>query len=268
MRRTWTAMALAIGVLLLGVGVTRSQDEQRAYLGVFLSDLSEGVRTALGLGEDEGVLIDQVAEGGPAAEAGLRAGDVIVEFGGERITGSGGLHRRLDRQKPGQQVPITVLRKGQRQTIQVTLGGRARSIATAPEALTWGELGLPSPPEPPSPPSPPGAPAAPTPLPRSLRGLLRWDSSGSFGIRTQDLTGQLAEYFQVSRGVLVTWVSPGGAGAKAGLKAGDVIVSVAGQPIQGEGDLQTVLSDLEEGGDTPLTVSRRGNEMKLTIKTD
>jgi serine protease Do len=275
---------VAIGALILGSApvapsVVGAPQEERAYLGVYLSDLSEPVRTALGLGEDEGVLVEQVADDGPAAKAGLKEGDVIVAFDGDPITGSGGLHRRLDRARPDQEVPIVALRKGQRQTLNVKLGSRPRSAWRLLDGSTLPSLdGIPLFATPPAPPRAPRAPGAPTPpgtpappalaSPRSLGQLMRWDSGVTLGVRVQDLTGQLADYFQVSRGALVTWVSAGSAAAAAGIKAGDVIVALAGQPVQGEEDLRTILADLDAGKETNVTLSRRGSETKVTVKLE
>jgi len=283
MKRIVALGALFLALALAASSVVSAPQEERAYLGVYLSDLSEPVRTALGLGEDEGVMIDQVAEGGPAAKAGLKEGDVIVEFDGEPITGAGGLHRRLDRARPEQEVPVIALRKGQRQSLNVKLGSRPRSAwrmldgASLPDIEGIAPL-FPTPPGAPAPPTPPRAPGAPLPpgtpappglyAPRSLGQLVRWDSGATLGVRVQDLTGQLADYFQVARGALVTWVSPGSAAATAGIKAGDVIVAIAGQPVQGEEDLRTIVSDLGAGKEAGVTVSRRGTETKLNVKIE
>jgi len=280
MKRIVAIGALFLAAALVATSVESAPQEERAYLGVYLSDLSEPVRTALGLGEDEGVMIDQVADEGPAAKAGLKAGDVIVEFDGQPITGPSGLHRRLDRARPEQEVPVVALRKGQRQTLHVKLGSRPRSAWRMLDGAGWADLeGIPplftTPPAPPAPPRAPGAPSPPdTPAPamlytpRSLGQLVRWDSGAVLGVRVQDLTGQLADYFQVARGALVTWVSPGSAAATAGIKAGDVLVAIAGQPVQGEEDLRTIVSDLDPGKETSVTVSRRGAETKLTVKLE
>jgi serine protease Do len=271
--------ALVASMSLLAAGAAGAPQDERAYLGVYLSDMSDSVRTALGLGEDEGVMIEQVAQDGPAAKAGLKGGDVIVSFDGNPVTGSGGLSRRLDRARPDQEVPIVALRKGHRETINVKLGGRPRNAWRMLDGSSLPELDgrpfLVTPPAPPRAPRAPGAPEAPeapTPspfyAPRSLGQLMRWNSGVTLGVRVQDLTGQLADYFQVSRGALVTWVSAGSAAAAAGIKAGDVIVGLAGQPVQGEEDLRTILADLEAGKETSVTLSRRGAESKVTVKLE
>jgi len=279
MKRMIALGALVVAGVLPASSTAAAPQDERAYLGVYLSDLSDPVRTALGLGEDEGVMIEQVADGGPAAKGGLKAGDVIVSFDGEPITGSGGLHRRLDRARPEQVVPIVALRKGQRQTINVTLGGRPRNAWRMLDGADWSDLdGTPFLTAPPAPPRAPRAPGAPEPpgtpappaivSPRSLGQLMRWNSGPTLGVRVQDLTGQLADYFQVSRGALVTWVSAGSAAAASGIKAGDVIVGLAGQPVQGEQDLVNILADLEAGKETSVTLSRRGAETKLTVRLE
>ena len=85
------------------------------------------------------------------------------------------------------------------------------------------------------------------------------------GLRTEELTGQLAEYFQVQRGVLVTWVTRDSRARKAGLKAGDVIVGVEDQPIQGKVDLEQTLSEYSRSSELVLQVMRRGEKKTLTV---
>ncbi|WP_230859454.1 S1C family serine protease [Actinoplanes aureus] len=92
------------------------------YLGVSVASLTASVARSLGMTVSTGALIRQVEQGGPAATAGARIGDVIVGFAGRPITGAGDLNAALRAVNPGQAASVTVNRAGVSQTIQVTLG--------------------------------------------------------------------------------------------------------------------------------------------------
>lgn len=218
-----------------------------SYLGVYLEDLSSAVRAALGLEEETGVLLQQVTKDGPADRAGLQAGDVLLLLGGNKVHSSSRLSRVLDRFDPDDQVTAVVWRRGEEKKFQVTLGKRkGYSVSLGRGALA----------------PVPNVEVAPPSF--SFSTLFAAGSQG-LGLRTEELTGQLAEYFQVQRGVLVTWVTRGSRAGKAGLKAGDVILGVEGQPIQGKADLEQTLSETNRSRELVLQVMRRGEKKTLTL---
>ena len=253
----------AAGVLALAwlvSGAAAAEERDRAYLGVYLTGLSDGTRAALGLEEGEGILIERVADGQAADDAGLKAGDVLLELGGHTVDSSSSLARALERAGAGSQVEIMILRAGKRQTVAATLGRRSRRGWTvwAPEADDLPTLTVPAPPEPP-------VTYAPLATARALWGY--GDPDRRLGIRTTELTGQLAEYFEVARGLLVTWVVPDSPAGRAGVRAGDVIVSLGGQPVARQEDLSFVLSaPADDDGKLPLEVVRRGRKESLSLE--
>jgi S1-C subfamily serine protease len=102
----------------------------RGYLGIGVASLNEALRGALGLQQGNGVVITAVQPGSPAATAGLRQGDVIVRIGETTIEDRADLEYALSTQyKPGDTVPVTIVRDGRQQTVQVQLGDRP----TAPQ---------------------------------------------------------------------------------------------------------------------------------------
>ncbi len=219
-----------------------------SYLGVYLEDLSAGMRRALGLAEETGVLLERLTENGPAAKAGLVVGDVLLELGGKKIDSTSRLSRVLDRFDPGEKVEAIVWRQNKRKTFQITLKKRNGY------AFAWGSNRT------------DGALAP-------LVAALRPSSYSSFfnpggevlGLRTEELTGQLATFFEVPHGVLVVWVRRDTRAARAGLKAGDVITSVEGQNIQNRDDLETTLQELRRSRAIEVIVVRKGKKKTHTI---
>ncbi len=94
----------------------------RGYLGVQIQPLSKDLADALGLPADKGALVDRAQDGTPAADAGLKAGDVITAVNGEAIANARELSRRIAAFKPGTTVQLSYLRQGKEQTATVRLG--------------------------------------------------------------------------------------------------------------------------------------------------
>jgi len=113
----------------VAVGVRRGEQElvltfQRAktgYLGLFLGSLDEDRRQAHGLHDDEGILLRDVVENGPSAQAGLKAGDIVVALSG-RSVGRASLGRRLMQIGAGETIDVTLIRDGERLTLPLKLG--------------------------------------------------------------------------------------------------------------------------------------------------
>ncbi|MDT8342747.1 MAG: PDZ domain-containing protein, partial [Longimicrobiales bacterium] len=94
----------------------------RGWLGVMIQEITEELSQQFGLGEPRGALVSEVVGDGPAQKAGLKRGDVIVEFDDEVIEKMDELPREVAQHRPGAVVDVVVLRNGKRMTLEVTLG--------------------------------------------------------------------------------------------------------------------------------------------------
>jgi serine protease Do len=219
-------------------------DGRGSQIGVMVSDLDQK--------EPSGVRVDDVDREGPAERAGLKDGDVVVEFDGERVRSARQFTRLVQETPSGRGVKVTVLRGGARETLDIT-----PESAPAAWSMAFAEPGLRA------------------ELDRSLRGLgdlpqlaepmfnFRYDGAGPamgrgrLGVQVEPLSDQLAGFFGVTGGgVLVSSVTEDSPAEKAGLKAGDVITSVNGTPVRDAGDLVDQLRGAGSGGEVSLGVVR------------
>jgi serine protease Do len=241
-------------------------DGRGSQLGVMVSDVD--AKTAAG------VKVDDVNEGSPAEKAGIRAGDVVVDYDGERVRSARQFTRLVQETPEGRTVAIGLLRDGKKQTVNAT-----------PEnsRMTW-NFG-------------PEVDRAMREVERGMRGF-RFDgpapnfdfhfedrggreprrfeyrrpnelvpfasrSRGRLGVSVQSLTPDLEDYFGAKDGgALVSSVTKESAAAKAGIKAGDVIVSIQGRSVRDSDELIRELDDLD--GDVTIVVVR--DQKELTLK--
>ena len=231
----------------------------RAQLGVTLRDLDEALAKEHRLTATEGALVDGVEPGSAAEKAGMKPGDVIVAFDGERVRSVRQLQRLVTDTPPDRAVRITVVRDGRKTDVTATLakasggamwpggdemrlgeweGDLANRLRDLPRTFRYewhddqapGDI-VPRTPRPPSTPEPRMSPFDRLPgLPRfPFNG---WTSGGErLGVVVQELTPQLGEYFGSKEGVLVASVTEGSPAARAGIKAGDVITAVNGKTV-------------------------------------
>jgi len=241
-------------------------------LGIAVRDAEESDASRNKLpASNAGVVVDDVTEGSPAEKGGLKKGDVIVEFDGERIRGSQQFRRIVQETPSGRKVQAIVMRDGQR----VTLTVEPRSSGSA---QWFGDFEnfrdsarafiVPTPPAPPAPAVPPTPPTPPVP-PRffDFDGLLGWSNS-RLGITVDDLSSQLADYFGAKDGVLVKSVTADSAAAKAGLKAGDVITSLNGDAVTSPSDLRRRLGRLTDSEELSIGIVRDRKPMTLKGKLE
>jgi S1-C subfamily serine protease len=239
-------------------------DGRGSQLGVMVSDLDIKATTG-------GVQIDEVNADSPAEKAGIKAGDVVVEYDGERVRSARQFTRLVQETPEGRSVAIALLRDGKRQTVNATPDSGRMTWNFGPEidrAFREAERGM-----------------------REFRfdgpgfnyrfdnpdnreprrfeyrvpdGALQYysGSRGRLGVTVQPLTRDLEEYFGAKNGgALVSSVTPESAASKAGVKAGDVIVSVNGRSVADAGDLARELADIN--GDVTIVVLRDKKEMTL-----
>jgi serine protease Do len=241
-------------------------------IGVTVRDVDDA--GAKEKGAASGVVVEEVAADSPAEKAGLRKGDAILEFDGERVRSVRQLTRLVHETPSGRTVQAAVLRDGQRTVVSITPSESERfSFERFDDIGDWARgfayQVAPRPPAAPAPPSRVTPPSPPSPPPPPAWGFndfgdLLGRTSGRLGIGVGTLSPQLAEYFGAKRGVLVTSVTDGSAAAKAGVKAGDVITSINGSEIDEPSDLRRRAQDLRDGDQFTIEVMR--DRKTLTLK--
>jgi serine protease Do len=261
----WIGLATGVFALLAGGVPSRAAERSvevvhmgGAHLGVSLLDVSKQDLARLKLSEERGALVKSVQSDTPAEKAGLKEGDVILRYQGEVVQSAAHLARLVRETPPGRTVSMEVSRGGALQKLSPTLdegkGGRIR----------LGDLDIPT-----IPPIPPDAfhfEGGPDGMGRAL--LFRHHGPGArrLGIECQEISGQLARFFRLGadRGLLVTSVEEDGPAAKAGLKAGDVILKVGGKDVQDAEDLRHEVRGAP-GGEVAITVQRDGKPLELMV---
>ncbi|HEX8706804.1 MAG TPA: PDZ domain-containing protein [Pyrinomonadaceae bacterium] len=222
------------------------------YLGILPEDINDANMGRYSLSEPRGVGISRVTQGSPAERAGLKTGDVILQYDGEPVTSVRKLFRLIGESAPEHTARLTIRRGGSEQQVSVKLGVRENAARTLEGLMPRQRELFNQPPRPYV--LPPSAP------------LLNLRSSRRIGVTTTDLTAQLADYFGVAgrQGLLITSVREDSPAAKAGLRAGDIVTEVDGQKVGGAGDFVRALNRQEQG-DVTLTVIRDKSQRTLRV---
>jgi len=238
------------------------------YLGVQSEDVTKENFSKFGLRDVRGVAVEKVLENSPAAKAGLQANDVIVRFNGEEVTSVRKLTRMVGEVAPDHQVRLTVLRGGSEREITATLGKRPMptfsegtfTTAIPPMArMPMGEM-------PQIMPFPNGGTIV---VPPGANGggenFFYFGNTRQIGVGLTSLNKQLGDYFGIAdgKGLLINNVVENSPAAKAGLKAGDVIIEADGKAVGNMSDLSRAINDKKEG-DVTLTIIR--NKSRQTVR--
>jgi S1-C subfamily serine protease len=241
-------------------------DGRGAQLGVMVSDLDVKAATT-------GVKIDEVNEDSPAEKAGIKAGDIVVDYDGERVRSARQFTRLVQETPDGRTVAIGVMRDGKKQTVNATPeAGRMtwnfgpevdRAFRDAERGLREFHFEVPKDFHLDDRDRTPGEPRRfEYRLPEEFHGFAFPSTRGRLGVSVQSITPELAEYFGAkSGGALVSSVTKDSPAAKAGIKAGDVIVSVNGRTVSDAEDLISKIEDID--GEATIVVVRDKKEMTL-----
>jgi C-terminal processing protease CtpA/Prc len=255
--RTRIALGLAMLLPLLPVGTSCASPQSRqeksitvtttsprqGWLGVQIQDLTSQKAKELKIKTEEGALVTDVTPDSPAEKAGIKKNDVVVEFNGRTIYDSEDLTKAVRRAKSGTTAAVVVDRSDGKKTLQVTLGKlKHRGWAFSS--------------------------AGPTPFVSPRMHLFR--NTVTSGMHLTDLNQQLGEYFGApgGKGVLVEEVEEESEAAKAGFKAGDVLLRIADEKIEDLGDVSDALEDLKEGEKANVEILRKGSRQTLTLTID
>jgi serine protease Do len=230
------------------------EDGENGWLGISISEVTAEKAKELKLPAERGVLVGDVEAESAAAKAGLKNGDVITEFNGQRVEGTVQFRRMVRETLAGRTVPVTVWREGRSLTLQVEMGSRQAQMRSRFGNRIFVEPDIRVSPE--------------------IRVAPRIQIFGSrtptLGINGEDLEGELGKYFNApdGEGVLVKQVFEGTPAEKAGLKAGDVITHIEGERIKSVSDLRATLREKREAKSVKVDLLRRGSAMSLNVEIE
>ncbi|WP_168014187.1 DegQ family serine endoprotease [Halomonas salinarum] len=202
----------------------------RGWLGVVIQPVSQDLAESFGLEGPAGALIADLDPEGPAARDGLEAGDVILGVNGQDVDRSSTLPRLIGRVSPGEEVELDVMRDGRQREITVTVGDW-------PDAEGGKQVSS-----------------------------MTDDSQARLGLTVSSLDEQVLERLGIDGGVAVDSVEPGGVAQEAGIRSGDVLVSVDHQAISSPKQLMSVIESLGTDRAVPVRLYREGRSLYVAMR--
>ncbi|MGH6649333.1 DegQ family serine endoprotease [Aquabacterium sp.] len=206
----------------------------RGRIGVQIEPVSKEVAESLGLGKAQGAVVRMVEPGGPAAKSGLEAGDIITKFNGVPVETAGDLPRLVGGTKPGTKSILQVFRRGAYKELNVTVV--ELDLEKAAKAAEGGGDKVPNEP--------------------------KATAVASLGLGLSDLTAAQKAELKVNGGVLVEEVD--GPAARAGLRPGDLILSLGNSQVANVRQFEAALAKSEKGRPVNVLV-RRGDAAQYVL---
>lgn len=202
----------------------------RGWLGVLIQEVNKDLADSFGLDRPYGALVAQVVEDSPAEEAGLRPGDIIIEYEGEEIDYSAELPHLVGRTKIGEKAKLTVVRDGDEEKIRVTIG----ELPVDENASV-----LPSKPE--------------------------VQKSNRIGVKVRELEKDTLKDLNLDGGVHVIQVEEGAA-REAGIRQGDIITRLNNEKFANVKEFQKIVKGLPSDRAVPALIVRQGNPSFIVIR--
>ncbi|HJN53047.1 MAG: PDZ domain-containing protein [Pseudomonadales bacterium] len=231
MKNRLLRVILVISLVVFGPAAVA--ENSGGFLGVVLQALNEDLKEAYGF-DGTGILILDVLDGSPAAGAGLVVGDIITGIDSEPVVSVEKLVEALRNRSPGEPTDLDLFHDGTNVSVAVVLGEHAAPHGVGSRINKW-------------------------------MTLMDKDRP-MIGISMQDIDDQLAGFFQVKHGILVTHVLEDSPAAEAGIKAGDVIVSFNGTDVATARELRYELKDLSEGDEVEVGLVRDGTDHSFSLQ--
>ena len=201
----------------------------RGWLGVGIQPVTADLASKFNVKEGQGVLINEVFEGDPAANAGIRPGDIIVKLNGKPIDTPQSLSRLIAALDPGKDAKVEIYRDGKSKMVTVRLGEREDEAVTAS-------------------------------IPQKKEELL--------GLTVEDLTQEMVERFKLGsdKGVLITEVKAGSVAQKEGVKKGDLIKEINRKTIDNSADYKKAIKSAQNGESVLMRIVREKRAFYVVLK--
>ncbi len=190
-------------------------ETRRGWLGVRIQDVTEDLAEGLGLVEARGALVTDVPDG-PALDAGMESGDVILTFDGVEVEDTRGLVRQVGNTEVGKEVRVKVFRNGETETLRVTLGRREEAEAVPASVNSTDPI-----------------------------------TSEIMGLTVSNMTDELREQLglpDTAEGLVVADVKEDSEAYEEGLRAGDLITEAGQEKVTTVGELETRIEEAKEAG--------------------
>ena len=204
----------------------------RGWLGVAVQEVTKDLADSFGLDVPRGALIGSVLKDSPAEKAGLKNGDVIIDFDGQQIIYSGDLPLIVGRIPPEKKVNATIFRDGKKETVSVTTGKLDEKVAQDTTVDKKEETG-------------------------NILGIAVKDIAS--------LTDPEQKQLGQDKGVVVSSVFPGPA-SEAGIRRGDIIDKIQFKDVSNIKDYEKISKTLKKGSTIALRIIRDKNGSFLTLK--
>jgi len=200
----------------------------RGWLGVTIQPITPELARQFNLKEDYGALVGDVIEGSPAEEAGMKRGDVIIEYNGKKVDEPYYLRNNVANTPPGETIELKVIRNGETQTVKVTIDELPADVqATAA---------------------------------KEYKNIMK-------GVSVRDLTPELSQQLNIPakvKGVMVTDIAAGSR-AEGKLMEGDIIQEINKKPVGNLKDYESIVSGIKADEKVLIVVFRRGTSVYVAL---
>lgn len=210
----------------------------RGWLGVSIQGVTPDLAKNFGLSEAKGALVSEVLPGSPAAKAGIKPGDVIVDFDGKEVEDQTALRNIVAQTPVGKNVKVKVVRDKKAKTLKVNIGEQPKDVASIGEE-SGGTQGA-------------------------------TENKALAGLEVRNLTPEVAERLGLpadSKGVVITDIDPASKAAAAGLRVGDMITEINREPVKNVEDFNRIVGKLGKDEHPLLLVKRREGKFFVVIKS-
>ena len=204
----------------------------RGWIGVYVQQITPEIAESIDLQEPRGALVADLTPGGPAEEAGVKRGDIIVEFNGKPIEDMPELPKSVASYAPGTKTQLKVLRNGEPKTLNIQLGELPEEVAQESRKLTGKAV------------------------------------EEGLGLIVQEINPEIRNTFEtgISEGVIITNVAPGGTAASAGLEPGDVILEINKNKVSNLDNYKKTMDSVSEGQNVLFLIQRGSNTIYVALK--